>query len=218
MLSQYHKLPTTLYKVRVPLISTYTEEEIELFGIPQDEYNGKAKDASEAMTTVMINLDKMIDIYSMGYPIQLVVQDNVGEIYSSLEKYLLGTIDEENFSLNRATETDPRMDEIDKFAQEMFGINKITIVKKTINARNGFDLGMSLMNAGFGNKQPHTPTAAPTGILAAYTDNTLKPVQQETQQRTYGNIFNSAPEIDISKVTRKSPRQRRKGISMKDYE
>lgn len=219
MVNKYN-LPKKLYKVRVPLIATYSEEEMELFGIPMDEIDGIAKDTSEAMTTVMINLDTMIDIYSAGFPIKLVNNNEIDILFKSLEQYLSGSSHEEKHSLNRLEVIDDRLDEIDKFAQEMFGYNKATIVKKSINARNSFGLNVGLMNDGFTNTAPQpVRRGRAVGMMASYKDDpVVEPITGTSENRVYGNIFANAPEIDISKVTRTSTRRKRRGISMKDLE
>ena len=212
-------LSKKLFRIRVPLMATYSEEEMDIFGMPQDEFDGKVRDASEAMTMIMINLDKMIDMYSQGYRIQVANPNDTKLIFTSLEKYLRGTLDTEEFSLNTATITDDRMEEIDKFAQEMFGLNRVTIVKGTIDANNSFGVSLNLMNQGFGtqNQEP-IEQGTPTGILAAYSapKNTQFEQPVISRDRSYASTYNNSPEINFSEVTRKSTGQRRRGATMQD--
>ncbi len=212
-----------LYTIRVPMVATYSEEEMDLFGIPQDETENEyeemvQKDVSLELVTIMTTIDKMIDMFSLGYPIRL-MGNHVTEVFKIMETYLSGRNDDEHFSLNRLTTPDTRLKEIDAFASGMFDLNKMRIVKDTTNARNGFDLSIDRMTAGFDGLTTQTRNPLKQnktrGILASYQDNSLDLVQEETDiTRSY--LINRQPEINMDKIIRESPLRHRKGQSFQD--
>lgn len=172
-------LPKKLYDVRIPILATYTDDELENSTIGLDTINGKVKDDSVMeLTTVMINIDRMIDIYSRGFPIYIVKKDDVTDIYKTLTEYVSSTSPDHRYVLNRPKVVEERMGEIDKFLEEMFGHNKHTIVKKTINADNGYNIAQGLMQY-----RPIEGYALPS----------------DTQTSM---IQNNVPDVDINKVKR----------------
>lgn len=137
------KLPSKLYKVEIPVIATYTEEEMALYGMPMSVVNNsKFERDYNARVVVMLNIDRMIDIYALGFPIRLINSDEVTEIYNILDNYV-NDRHEDMTTLNRPHYNDERMTIIDRFAQEMFGINKINIVNKETKLNNGYDIGLT---------------------------------------------------------------------------
>lgn len=186
----YHKLPPNLFKVKVPILATYDEVELELYGVSLTTVDGDIKKNSYLeMTTVMINLDRIINIYIQGYPISIVNQNDSSTIYKILEDYLLGIDHNESYSPNRIAIKDDRLEEIDKFANEIFGLNRNTIIKNSVNVNNGFDLGFKAMNSTPLNTRVNS--GEKVGLLAAYEDN------------------NSLPEVDYDAIKRRSLYRRR---------
>jgi len=186
----YHKLPPNLFKVKVPILATYDEVELELYGVSLTTVDGDIKKNSYLeMTTVMINLDRIINIYIQGYPISIVNQNDSSTIYKILEDYLLGIDHNESYSPNRIAVKDDRLEEIDKFANEIFGLNRNTIIKNSVNVNNGFDLGFKAMNSIPLNTRVNS--GEKVGLLAAYEDN------------------NSLPEVDYDAIKRRSLYRRR---------
>jgi hypothetical protein len=140
---KYNRLPDTLFNVSVPLISTYSEEEMVIMGVPIAEHsNGRTACIDEAMTNVMLPITKIIDIYSTGAKIELPNTAQVTEIYKILERYL----SESNSvtpELNAPGHVDDRDADIDRFADEMFNLNRSDIVNNTVNQKSGFDIGIN---------------------------------------------------------------------------
>lgn len=142
---RYEPLPKRLFMVRVPIVATYTDEEIEVLGLPisinhyqnyGSNYGTCNYQAYKDLTTVMLPLTKIIDIYCNGHKIVVVNKADIPVIYEILEKYLLGVTAVKQFSLNHAMIEEERMDDIERFAQEMFGINKAVIAKSVYDKMN----------------------------------------------------------------------------------
>lgn len=152
---RYEPLPNKLFLVRVPIVATHTDAEIELLGLPVSinhyqnygsNYGMCNYQAYKELTTVMLPLTRIIDIYCNGHKIVVVNKSDIPIIYDILEKYLLGVTAVKQFSLNHALIEEDRMDDIERFAQEMFGINKAVIAKSVFDqmSQNPFNI-----NAGF---------------------------------------------------------------------
>lgn len=175
---RYEPLPDKLFLVRVPIVATYTDEEIDLLGLPVSinhyqnygsNYGMCNYQAYKELTTVMLPLTKIIDIYCNGHQIAVVNRSDIPIIYEILEKYLLGVTAVKQFSLNHAMIQEDRMEDIERFAQEMFGINKATIAKSVYDqmSHNPFNL-----NAGF-----MTPTEAYNAREKAMKNQPKQPVK-----------------------------------------
>ena len=67
-------LPGNLFIVRLPIIATYTEQEMEIMGLPMDNdlLKNKKTPNLENMTNAMVTVKRMITLYSEGYPIYLI--------------------------------------------------------------------------------------------------------------------------------------------------
>ena len=213
-------LPDNVFKVRVPIIATYTEQEIEIYGIPLDvnNTNGRPdKESYQNMTIAMLNLDRIIDIYIQGYPIYLVDQSQKDLMFKILEEYIYVNNNDVRTSLNQNVVKDERLYEIDKFVNEMFNNNKESIVKGMVNQNNGYAINMGLMpTPGTVVQQPMHLTeednnGKPFNITDAYSRNRKpQPIQGGVYNpnvynpNVYNPIINNEINIDINKVTRKS--------------
>lgn len=209
-------LPDNVFKVRVPIIATYTEQEIELYGVPLDvnSKNGKSdKESYQNMTVVMINLDRIINIYIQGYPIYLVDQSKRDIMFKILEEYIYVNNNDVRTSLNQNIVKDERLYEIDKFVNEMFGNNKESIVKGMVTQGNGYAINMGLIpTPGSIVQQPVHLTEAdnngkPFNITDAYSRNREQPQPMQGgvyNPNTYNPMINNEINIDMSKVTRQS--------------
>lgn len=168
----YKPLPTTLFSVRVPIIATYSDSEVDLYGLPMsvDNMGNRDEEAYKDFTTVMLPLTKLIDIYSRGYPIRLVDQNDINTIYKILEEYLQSTVDTFNNSPNKIIYEEERGDDIERFAAEIFGLNKPRIVQEAIKetSYNPFGLNLGLMNV----RKP--ADTAPVGTRVAYPNEVKK--------------------------------------------
>lgn len=210
-------LPDNLFKVRVPIIATYTEQEINAYGLPLDVDNNKNgtanKNSYNNMTTVMLKLDKIIDIYIKGYPIYLVDNEQSKLMFKILEEYIYVNNNDVRTSLNQEVVKDDRLYEIDKFVGEMFGYNKETIVRGIVTQNNGYTINMGLMST------PGTPVHQPMHLTD--NDNNGKPfnltdaynqpsmnnqpnTNNQQVQQPYNPMVNNNINIDINKVKRRS--------------
>ena len=146
---RYEPLPNDLFMVRVPIIATYEDREIDTFGLPFsiDNQGNQFMDTYKELTTVMLPLDKIIDIYIKGFYIAVVNKEDISKIYVILEKYLSGSVSNPNAYINRGFVKEERLEDIERFANEMFGLNKATIVNDAVkeSKNNPFGLNLDLM-------------------------------------------------------------------------
>lgn len=123
---RYVGLPDKLFLVRVPIVCTYSQEEIDILGLPVT-YNvdsgAYVADAYKNLTTCMLPLTKIIDIYTSNYPIYVVNEEDVKTIYDILNRYFHGLDEQGNFDYNVQGQVEDRLADIKKFATEMFGLN-----------------------------------------------------------------------------------------------
>jgi len=153
---KYGKLPDKLYKVRVPVISTYTEEEMAALGFPaQVNQKGRVVTEETVWSNVMLPLTQIIDIYSTGAPIRLTDPKEVTELHTVLEEYLRNHNPNVR-QFNASTYEETRDLDIDKFAAEIFGLNRSTIVEEVINKPTGFDIGVGKLSL-----TAHAPVTKP---------------------------------------------------------
>lgn len=212
MRQQFQELSKKLYRVNVPIVATYSEEEIGIFGIGLDVRNGNlVKDSFEEMTGVMINIDKMINIYLQGYPISINNQQDSSEIYKELERYLSGVNTSQDFSPNQIKVEDQRVEEIDKFAAEIFGLNRNTVIKGSISSMGGYDLGAKLMNINHRSNSMNNAPAKKTGVLAAYEND--EPEETPTIVNNEVYINNQLPNINVNEVKRRSMYRERASLN-----
>jgi len=209
-------LPDYLYKVKVPAIATYSEEEIDNFGTPVTIMNGMKKEDFEADTIVMLPLDKIVDMYIGGYSIVLMGHDETAKLYKMLEEYL-SKLDVRQSSINLRPLRDERADDIERFLTEMFGYNKSTIVKDALGGSSGFNLGMNVMKRNGPSAgsiaQDRVLVNSSIGIMSNY-DVDYK--QQGTNNVSY--ITDDSPVIDLSKIKRISKPRQRQGTRYKEKE
>ena len=144
-MARYHrgiKLSNRLFKVRVPIMATYTDEEIEVFGMPvdHDNFEDKTSDVYAELVTVMLSLDKLIDIYSEGYPIHLVETDSLGVIYDILKEYINSGTGVAMVP-NQIIGHDSRIEDITEFYKSIYNHNTVGISKHELSSYTPFTLG-----------------------------------------------------------------------------
>ena len=143
------KLPDNLFTFVIPKIATYSDDEIELFGINLDRENGKLKkNTAYEKVTVMLNLDKLIDIYLMGYPISIPNQEDAEKIFRLLDDYVY----EWNRFLKSRKNVNPvlydeRLRDMDRFLTEFFSLRRKELLEAVDKQEtsDGFDLGITMM-------------------------------------------------------------------------
>lgn len=140
---RHGKLPNKLFHVTIPTTMTYSQEELQLYGLPLTVVNNDYLERDFSGTSnVMLPLDKIIDIYSMGAPITIRSDEEMLEVYEILEAYLDDKHNTNTNSIHKPIFKEDRLAEIDRFASEIFRLNKHRIVKDTISLKNGFSLGL----------------------------------------------------------------------------
>lgn len=209
---KYKPLPTTLYTVSIPTIATYSEAEMEILGVPVTEYsNGKKNYDDMPMTTVMLPLTRIIDIYSSGMPITLIDTDKVVEIYTTLEEYISDS-NKRAPMLNAAVIDDNRDIDIDRFAEEVLKYNKHTIVNSLYNKSSGFDIGLGKMQINRPVRTNHKVKRR-RGVLDAYNaENPIKNAQLPDD--IY--LTHKSWDVDPETVKRKPRVRRRRRIQAGD--
>ena len=133
----FHKL----FLARVPILSTFSEEEIELTGIPMHQ-NMEDEKKSESMlntTTVMITINDMLEKYKNGFKITVVNYEDMSFIYNVIQDHLLAWRNRRITSLNNvSTNIDDDLINLDSFANEIFGIHKVKIVNDNMIVKPAF--------------------------------------------------------------------------------
>ena len=143
---RYKPLPKDLFLVRVPIVATYSEYEMTNLGLPVNIINGQPDMKTyNTMTPVYLDLDRIIDIYINGYPIRLINHDDLDKIYAILDSYVRGLNENNNYELNMVGVVEERLYDIERFAAEIFDENKLSLLKKIINFRNGYDAKVEIM-------------------------------------------------------------------------
>lgn len=154
---RYKPLPKELFFVRVPLIATYSDIEMNTLGLPINMINNQPDHTTyNTMVPVYLPLDRIIDIYISGYPIKLIDHESLDRIYVILDQYVRGLNDNDNFELNMPGVVEERLYDIEKFAAEIFDNNKVDILRKLISFKHGYDANVNIMhvNTPVVNKQP----------------------------------------------------------------
>ena len=148
----YRELPDKLFTVKIPVLATYSEAEIDILGIRTDTVNGSNDPKSHEYTTiVMLPVKRLVEIYSQGFPISVINESDMLEIYDILERYLKDWDGYEYTSPNliNMDSDDDFLELINTFLTEVFGNNKSTIVKDTVDhsaGNSGFLPEINTMN------------------------------------------------------------------------
>lgn len=207
MHNDYSVLPDKLYLVSVPVVATYTEEEIALFGVPLDYTPGTKKGSTDYlsdMTKSMMNIDRMIDTYMNGFPISVVNNEDVAEIYTILEKYLHIHVNKIQHSVNSRLNNEERLKEIDNFLTEIFDYNRVSITKELFTTnQGGYGIGINAMNMDGTYGQPGAipdTTFKLGGRTTSISEAYRTPAEPTTNNTTY--IQPNLPNIDINSVKR----------------
>lgn len=152
----------TMFKVSVPIMATYSEEEIDVYGIPlthnleTDKTN--ITDVMN-MTTVYLTINRLIDIYSNGYPIRLIELDKLPLFYNTLADYAYLIKNNVSTGINHKRLLDDRLDMINSFANEVYNNNKKYIDVSSIKEFEGFGIkGLNLMGYSNVNTLNSTPS------------------------------------------------------------
>lgn len=137
-------LPNYSFMVVVPSIATYTAEEVEIYGLPTRITNNEKLDKHfNEMSTVYLPLYKIIEIYNQGFPIKLVRQDEIDKVYGLLEEYLNKVGDLRDNTIHKLKFDQNKLEEIDRFASEVFNLNKRQIVNNVSTFKNGWSIGLN---------------------------------------------------------------------------
>jgi len=155
-----------LFLVRVPIIATYSPAEINEFGYRLDGQFGdddyvKYADSKDGyltdMTTVMLSVDKMIDIYSSGYKLAIVNSSDIIKLTEMLDNYLNQNYEFTSIHLVNEN-TDDRKSLIKNFINEILSGHKYKFEKHEQEKTAVFDLpGVDLMSFDGGTQSQHRP-------------------------------------------------------------
>ena len=178
------------------------------------------------MSDVMLPLYRIVEIYNNGYPITLKKREDVSKIYEILENYL-----DKIEQYKRSTVHKPKYDEtalqiVDRFANEIFNLNKGEIGLAAVTLQNGFSIGLgSIMgekrSSNIGPSKEELTTTSRYGRKYKNIRNIsepLEPVQDLNDGSAYKDYTtnnnaattigysnnNNMPLIDLSTVRRRS--------------
>jgi hypothetical protein len=211
----YRKLPTKLYLVRVPIIATYSQAELDLYGIPTDFVDGKEeKESYKEFTNAMIPIARMIEMYEFGYPIKIINKKDSVAIYNALEKYLKDWSVDFRYSPNMKVDTidKDRLELIDKFLNEVFDFNKGSIVKDIAGQQSGYQMNTPVMGVHMANTQNEVPRSneqprgQAVGMMSGYGPGTEDIAQEQPTLKppTYNRYRQpNIPKVDLNEVKRK---------------
>jgi len=146
-MSKHKLISDRLFKVRIPYLATFSPEELEEGNhVGIDTIDGKNDDDNlGTMATVWIKIPKMIEVHSNGFPIKLVDSSKLEEIYDILDNYIQGNTAKSDRKFSKRRVSDEDMEEVEKFAEEVFGYNKKAILKTMLSPTAGFSLGSAFM-------------------------------------------------------------------------
>lgn len=138
-----------LFKVKVPVLATYTEMDMELVGLPAS-YDAKAGLQNQSVTElndVYLTINDMLEIYKKGFDILVDKQEDVDTIYKSINDHLLMWAKYGSHGPNRIVIPEEDLSDLDRFAAEIFNNNKIEIVNGTIHKVQPFggQMGIKLI-------------------------------------------------------------------------
>ena len=140
----FHKL----FLARVPILATFSEEEIEITGIPmhQNMEDDKKTESMLNTTTVMITINDMVEKYKNGFKISIVNYEDMSFIYDVIQDHLLAWRNRRITSLNStSTNVDNDLIDLDSFANEIFGIHKVKIVNDNMIVKPAFTNSLANM-------------------------------------------------------------------------
>lgn len=158
----FRTLPSKLFLVRVPAIATFTDFDIQERGIPISYLQNDIKDDKYGdlqhvrvnydmgfteLSTVMLPLIKIIDIYRNGYPIYVVNKQDATEMFNILDEYIM-SFKQKPTSLNAVREKPlDLLYDIDKFVTEILGFHNkaITADIEKENSYNPYGVAIDLM-------------------------------------------------------------------------
>lgn len=132
------KLTGKLFRVKVPTLATLTAIDYH-FGIRLNHYvdefgrAGNDKNKNQEWSTVLLNLERIIEIYEEGFPVHMLNMDDLMIVYEELDNYVKSMGSLVKNSPNGQALFDKRIYVIEKFVNEMFGNNKGSILRKSYN-------------------------------------------------------------------------------------
>ena len=190
-------LPTERFLVRVPTVATYTPEEIEILGLPVT-YNrfGGYVEAYKELTTCMLPISKLIDIYIGNMPIYIVNREDIQRIHDILTTYIYN-VNHSNNQYNQIGVKEERIEDIEKFAREMFSINTDILKPK----KHKFDTDL--------DPTPRITNTAITEQLSNYIDNvnkykpsqdSIKPLPDQIKPVKVSSAYDGLPNFDPTRL------------------
>ena len=122
---RFTTLPNTIYTVKVPLLATLDEYDMLSGELPYKEgTDGNRIQQHHDMTIVGMSIDRMLEVYSNGFPIRIMNKSDLFEIYNTLKRYYLDADKDNLLSINQRAHDDERIPDIKKFLQEILSNNE----------------------------------------------------------------------------------------------
>lgn len=130
-MTRFTNLPNTIYTVKVPLLATLDEYDMLSGELPYKEgSDGTRIKQHNDMCIIGINIDKMLEIYSNGFPIRVLNKEDLFDIYNNLKHYVLDTDRDNLISINQRAHDDERIPDIKRFLEEIFENNKHLVTEE----------------------------------------------------------------------------------------
>ena len=196
------ELPKTLFTVVVPILATYSEEELRVYGMTTGASGyGINYDPLKQNSKVKINLVRIIDIYSRGYTISAINQAEMTKIYQVVKDYIEKINYMTNTAVNKQYVDREWYNEVIKFLNEIEGNNGLTLSKRT-PAISGFDLGRPTIG---GEHFNHTQEPSLVNQNNAFLPQYTEPEHYtNVQYARFGSIKDSYKESVADNMTRQA--------------
>jgi len=140
-----HVLRNSAFLVRIPMIYTIDERELEMFGLPEQKVDGvRSKGAEKELTTVGLPIMRLLEIFEGGAPIYLLDNSDVAIIYNIIDDYIKKIHGGTTRSLNAQKVDLSLAKRLDAFGSTIFGHNKSILLEELVQEQTSFGASSAL--------------------------------------------------------------------------
>jgi hypothetical protein len=142
-----HILFDRVFRCRVPVIATYTDDELNNLGMPILKVDDvKKKTDYDELVTVYLTVNTLVEIFSEGHPIHIYNDDDISLIYKAIDEHLSNWRYRVANTLHIPDAPESDLAKLDAFATEIFNNNK-ALVAGTIAGKSNdmFSIDLNLM-------------------------------------------------------------------------
>lgn len=119
-----------LYTVVVPDITLHSDEELKLLGIPITKELSPEQNVEASMTTCMLPISKMAEIYDSGFPVLVPNHEDTVKIYDAVSTHLAAWDRHLSTAINKKKAPTRDLLLLDEFADSLFNNVKDVIGKE----------------------------------------------------------------------------------------